>query len=145
MTGIVEALIEIEAAGAALRLDGEKVKICYQDEMQRRELAGQVGLLRDRRDEVAELLRVRATIPEMPQGVRLLRWNLKKPPVAIEACAVVTDTTLFARRTLEQLRIAMVEPARWVGWTLPQLIDRLLQVGVAVEVEGFRGSERRDE
>ena len=130
----MEALIEIETAGAALRLDGDRVKICYQDEMQRQELAKQVGLLRTRRVEVAELLRVRATIPEMPPGVRLIRWNLKQPPVAIEACAVVTDPSLFALRTLEQLKTVMVEPARWVGWTLPQLIDRLRQVGVDVAV-----------
>jgi hypothetical protein len=134
VSGIVEALIEIEAAGAALRLDGDRVKIRYQDEMQRQDLAEQVGLLRTRRVEVAELLRVRATIPEMPPGVRLIRWNLKQPPIAIEACAVVTDPSLFALRTLEQLRAVMVEPARWVGWTLPQLIDRLRQVGVDVSV-----------
>ena len=134
MSGIVKALIEIEAAGAALRLEGDRVKICYQDEMQRQELAEQVGLLRTRRVEVAELLRVRATIPEMPPGVRLIRWSLKQPPVAIEACAVVTDPPLFAVRTLEQLRIVMLESARWVGWTLPELIDRLRQVGVDVAV-----------
>jgi hypothetical protein len=68
----------------------------------------------------------------MPAGVRLIEWNLKQPPVAIETCAVVTDSGLFARTTLEQLRIALAGPKRWVGWSVPQLIDRLAQVGVRV-------------
>ena len=78
------------------------------------------------------------TIPAMPPGVRLIEWKLKEPPVAIETCAVVTDSGLFARTTLEQLRIALAEPKRWVGWTVPQLIDRLAQVGVNVSLE-FQG------
>jgi hypothetical protein len=44
-------------------------------------------------------------------------------------------TCLFARTTLEQLRIALAAPKRWVGWTIPQLIDRLAQVGVRVALE----------
>jgi hypothetical protein len=68
-------------------------------------------------------------------GIRGIDWNLKEPPVAIETCAVVTDSGLFARTTLEQLRIALAEPKRWVGWAVPQLIDRLAQVGVQVTLE----------
>ena len=71
----------------------------------------------------------------MPPGVRLISWNLKDPPVAIETCAVVIGTALFARTTLEQLRIAIEKPTRWVGWTVPQLVDRLAQVGVVVALE----------
>jgi hypothetical protein len=77
----------------------------------------------------------------MPKGVRLIEWNLKQPPVAIESFAVVTDPDLFARTTLEQLRIALAEPKRWVGWSVPQLIDRLAQVGVLVTLES---GEQRD-
>jgi hypothetical protein len=54
---------------------------------------------------------------------------------AIETCAVVTDSGLFARTTLEQLRIALAEPKRWVGWSVPQLMDRLAEVGVRVPME----------
>ncbi len=49
MNGLVDVLAEIEAAGAVLRLDGDKVRICYQDELQREQLAQQVGFLRARR------------------------------------------------------------------------------------------------
>jgi hypothetical protein len=73
--------------------------------------------------------------PSKLAGVRAVEWKLKEPPVAIETCAVVTDTALFARSTLEQLRIALEQPKRWVGWSIPQLVDRLAQVGVRVTIE----------
>src|SRR5437660_384400 len=71
----------------------------------------------------------------MPPAVRLVGWNLKQPPVALETCSVVTDCVLFARTTVEQLRTALDQPKRWVGWSVAQLIDRLAQVGVIVAVE----------
>ena len=132
---VSETLGEIEAAGIALRLDGEKVRIWFPEPQQREELAGQVALLRAHRDEVAEFLRKRAAIPPMPPGVHLVKWNLKEPPVAIETCAVVTDPGLFASTTPAQLRAALANPKRWVGWSVPQLIDRLAQVGVTVALE----------
>ena len=73
--------------------------------------------------------------PALPPSVRVVSLKLKNPPVAIEVCAVVTDPALFARTTVEQLRIALAEPRRWVGWSVPQLIDRLAQVGVVVMLE----------
>jgi hypothetical protein len=97
--------------------------------------------------EVAELLKMRGTIPPMPPGVRLVEWKLKEPPVAIETCAVVTDPALFASTTLEQLRTALANPRRCVGWSVPQLIDRLAQVGVTValdESETTRKSGRQN-
>ncbi len=75
--------------------------------------------------------------------MRLIKWKLKEPPVAIDSYAFVTDSDLFARTTLEQLRAALSEPKRWVGWTVPQLIDRLAQIGVSVAVE-FQGRTRWD-
>ena len=74
--------------------------------------------------------------PSKSAGIRVVEWKLKEPPVAVETCAVVTDTALFARSTLEQLRIALAQPKRWVGWSVPQLVDRLAQVGVRVTLEG---------
>jgi hypothetical protein len=134
VTNLVEIVAAIEATGVAFRLDGDKVHIRYQDELQREQVIEQVDILRARRAEVAEWLKDRAKIPPMPPGVRAHRWNLKAPPVAIDSCSIVTDCDLFARTTLEQLRIASTEPKRWIGWTLPQLIDRLRQVGVDVEI-----------
>jgi hypothetical protein len=73
-------------------------------------------------------------VAQMPQGIRLIEWCLKEPPVALESCAVVVDPASFARTTLEQLRVALENPKQWVGWSIPQLVDRLAQVGVTVEV-----------
>ena len=104
-------------------------------------------LFRSRRSEVAAFLKERNGEPRMPTGVLLLGWNLKKTLVAIETCAVVTDTALFARSTLEQLGTALAQRSRWVGWSIPQLIDRLAQVGVTVKLAAgennlARGTER---
>jgi hypothetical protein len=82
-----------------------------------------------------------AAIPPMPLGVCLLTWRLREPPVVIDTCSVVIDPYRFALTTLEQLRLATAEPGRWVGWTVPQLVDRLHQVGVHVALAGnLRGA-----
>ncbi len=125
----------IEATGATFRLDGVKVLVRYPDEEQREELTEQIALLRARKDEVAEYLRTRHLIPLMPPGLRLVRWNLKRPPAAIETCGVVNEPAGFAHSTLRQLGVALANPRAWVGWTVTQLIDRLGQVGVTVECE----------
>jgi len=135
VSGIVEVVAEVEAAGAALRLEGNKVRVRYRGAQQRNRLAQQISFLRAHRGEVADLLRARATVPSMPPGVRLLAWNPKQPPVFIEACSIVVETNLFARTTLAQLGAAIANPERRVGWTVPQLVDRLAQVGVAVALE----------
>jgi hypothetical protein len=91
--------------------------------------------LRARREEILLLLRQRGGAPSMPRGVQLIQWNLKDPPILIESSAVVTDPALFARATLEQLRSAIENRKRWVGWSVPQLVERLAQVGVSVALE----------
>src|SRR5256885_13957298 len=107
---------ELEAAGATLRLDGQKVRVWCPNEERRRELDERIAFLRRHRDEVAAFLRARDVMPTMPPGVRLIEWKLKEPPVAIETCAVVPDPALFARIPLEQLWTALSQPKRWVGW-----------------------------
>jgi hypothetical protein len=129
---VIEVVSEVEAAGVALQLCGDKVRIGFPDVQRRHELAEQVAFLRAHRDEVTGFLRDRATVPAMPPGIRLLAWNLKEPPIAIESCAVVVSPTLFAKTSLVQLGTALANPARWVGWSVQQLIDRLRQVGVDV-------------
>lgn len=77
---------------------------------------------------------IRPDIPAMPPGVRLVAWRLKEAPVVIETSAVVVNPPLFARTTLTQLTTALANPERWVGWSVPQLIDRLAQVGIFVKL-----------
>jgi hypothetical protein len=132
---LAQILAEVEAAGVTLRLEGEKVRIRFPEPFQRDGLAGQIAFLRANKEKVVECLQRRGAIPSMPEGVRLIEWNLMEPPIIIETFAVVTDPALFARSTLAQLRTALPQPKRWVGWSIPQLIDRLRQVGVTVAVE----------
>ena len=129
---LVQTLMEVETLGVELRLERNRVVMRFPTEELRKELNGQLAFLRTHKNEVSVLLRERKAVPTMPPGVHLVSWKLKEPPVAIETCTVVTDTALFAKSTLEQLRIALAQPKRWVGWSVPQLLDRLAQVGVLV-------------
>jgi hypothetical protein len=73
--------------------------------------------------------------PSMPEGVRLLAWSPERPPVAIETWAIVNDVPQFIRATLEQLRSAMVGESWLAGnWSVRELVERLAQVGVRIEV-----------
>lgn len=126
---VAEGVVErIEGMGGVLAVNGERIRARLPDDA-----AHLLEELRAHKDEVLSLLRRRKEIPPVPPGVRLILWSLRNPPIAIESCAVVTDTTLFARTTLEQLRVALENPKRWVGWSVPQLVERLAQVGVVVE------------
>jgi hypothetical protein len=132
---VAKTLEEVEAFGVALHLHGQKIRIWYPSAQQREELVEKVSFLRSHRGELVEVLRMRTIVAEMHPGVRLVEWNLKRPPVGIDTCSVVTDPALFARSTLAQLNAALGNPRRWMGWTVAQLIDRLLQVGVIVAIE----------
>jgi hypothetical protein len=86
-------------------------------------------------------------LPAIPPGVRLRAWDPKQPPVVLERWSVVTDTHKFALATLEQLRAAMAGQNWLAGnWSVRELVDRLEQVGVSVEldegvqVSGFKAS-----
>jgi hypothetical protein len=144
---VAQTVMEVETLGVQLRVEADKVVMRFPAEELRNELSGQLAYLRTHRHEVMNFLRERDVIPKMPPGVQLVSWNLKEPPVAVEVCSLVTDSALFARTTLDQLRTALTQPKRWLGWTVPQLIQRLAQVGVTVEVSrdmGFSEGGRRN-
>jgi hypothetical protein len=132
---VAQTVMEVETLGVQLRVEADKVVMWFPGAELRNELSGQLAFLRTRRHEVMNFLREREVIPTMPPGVHLVSWKLKEPPIALEVCSLVTDTALFAKTTLQQLQIALAAPKRWVGWTVPQLIDRLAQVGVIVALE----------
>jgi hypothetical protein len=133
VTNLAEVVSRLEESGGTLVLDGDRIR--YSVPSEDAEARALLAELRKHREKVRAFLRARAAVPAMPPGVRLVKWNLREPPAAIETCAVVTDPALFARSTLEQLRTALAQPKRWVGWSVPQLIDRLAQVGVTVALE----------
>ena len=78
----------------------------------------------------------------MPPGVRLVEWRLKEPPVCLEIYSIVMDSAKFAASTLGQIQALLNNPRAKVGWTMPQLIDRLTQVGVRVALETNEAVER---
>jgi len=72
----------------------------------------------------------------MPPGVKLLRYEPKAPPVALGVCSVVTDISKFIETELRDLDSRLNSP--WTirgGWSVPQILDRLRQVGVEVEID----------
>ena len=74
--------------------------------------------------------------PPMPAGVRLVNWEPKVAPVAIDVCSVVTDVQKFIAAELQSLDHRLNNP--WCvrgGWTVPQMVDRLAQVGLVIEVD----------
>jgi hypothetical protein len=77
----------------------------------------------------------------MPQGVRLVRWEPKAAPVAIDVCSVVVDVPRFIESELRALDSRLNSP--WTihgGFTVPQMLDRLAQAGVEVELEPKGGA-----
>lgn len=73
--------------------------------------------------------------PILPEGVRLVRWEPKAPPIAITTWAVVNNVPQFVRTTLAQLEAAMQGKSWFAGsWNVRELCERLEQVGVKVEV-----------
>jgi hypothetical protein len=88
------------------------------------------------RESVNPVLTQGFAAPPMPPHIRLVEWNPKEPPIAIDTCSVVVDVPLFIKTTLEQLSAALTNHKRWVGWSVPQLADRLQQAGVVVEWDG---------
>jgi hypothetical protein len=74
--------------------------------------------------------------PSMPKGVRLVRWEPKAAPLGIDVCSVVVDVPKFIEAELRDLNSRLNFP--WTirgGWSVPQILDRLKQAGVEVEID----------
>jgi hypothetical protein len=74
--------------------------------------------------------------PAMPRRVRLLQWELKEPPIVLTRYSIVVDPAKFARKTIEELHAAL-DGKNWLAgnWSVRDLVDRLEQIGVIVEIE----------
>jgi len=133
---VEELVAEAELSGIRLRDDGDVIKASWPPSLTGESVRPLLERLRQYRPEVAALVRLRASAPPMPKGVRLLTWKPKQPPVALERCSVVTDTDRFARATLADLGAKLADPRLWIGWSEAEMVDRLWQVGVEVVLEG---------
>jgi hypothetical protein len=136
---IADVVSEVEAAGVTFRLDGEKIRVWYPDDDCREELAGRIALLRNQRAEVAAYLKIRSAIPQMPEGVRLVRWEPMPAPIALTSVEIITDVLKFVTITLLELKAALIGK-KWLAGnrSVRELIERLEECGVVVEVESGR-------
>src|ERR1700723_1182347 len=94
-----EVLEVVQSIGGSLRLSGMKL----QYELPDSEL-WLVTELEQNRKELIELLKETASPPPMPQGVRLVKWKPKSPPIAIVHMGIVSDVERFIAATLRQLQ-----------------------------------------
>jgi len=136
LNGAREVVSRIEELGGCLAVDSDGC-IRYRLPKGNPEAQALLDVIKSDKPALLAYLQERQgrRVHSAPPGTRLLRWNLKDPPVAIESCSIVIDTAKFADMTLAQLGIALANPKRWVGWTVPQLLDRLAQVGVILVLE----------
>jgi hypothetical protein len=140
---VAEIVSEVETAGVAFQLEGERVHVEYPDDERREELAGQIASLRAHRAEVIAYLKARRVAPPMPKGVRLVRWKPKPAPVALTRVEIVTDVLRFVTMTLLELKAALAGK-RWLAGnrSIRELIERLEECGVLVEVDQLDNAGR---
>jgi hypothetical protein len=126
----IELMRAVEKAGGALEVKGDQIKYT----IPKRDI-WLVRELKQNREELIELLTGRRIPPLMPPGVRLVKWEPKDPPIAIVRLGVVTEVHKFIGATLRELR-ARLEGKNFLAgnWSLRELVDRLEQVGVQVQV-----------
>lgn len=130
MTSAEQVIERIEVAGGVLSVRGDRIH-CQLPE----DAAHLLDELKAHKGEVIACLKRRA-VPPMPDGVELLTWNPKRPPVAITQCAVVTDVERFVAATLQQLgRLLLRRQPDY--HRLRDLVDALEQCGVVVKVAGI--------
>ena len=137
MTSAETVVERIEVAGGVLALNGQRIRFRLPEDA-----ADLLDELRAHKDEVLLLLRKREEIPVMPPGVRLMRWEPKPAPVLLMHYAVVTDVLRFISMTLLELKAALAGK-RWQSghWSVRELVDRLEQCGVIVQIDEAEPTE----
>jgi hypothetical protein len=136
-----ELLEAVQNLGGSLTLSGERIQYALPDSA-----VWLVTELKHHREELIGLLRQGGTPPQMPPRVRLLKWEPKNPPIAIVRMGIVSNVPKFIAATLLELRARLEGKDFLAGnWSLPELVDRLEQVGVVVKVENTQSAGRSDE
>ena len=132
-------LDDLARRGITVRLDGETLRLGPREALDD-------GLIARIKEHKPEILRALATpaFPLLPKGVQLVRYSPKSPPVAIDMCSVVVDVSKFVQSELRTLGSRLNNPVTiHGGFTVPQMLDRLRQVGLEVELEGKGRPEPR--
>jgi hypothetical protein len=78
--------------------------------------------------------------PPLPKGLKVVRYQPKTSPVAIDVSSVVTDVEGFIRAELLELDARLHNPVQIRGgWGVFTILERLRQVGVELEIVGLTG------
>jgi hypothetical protein len=130
---VEDLMAEVEMAGVTFALKGDRITVLLPPEVDDE----MVARLRARREEVRQVLEERKRRPTLPSGVRLVAWEPETSPVVLTRCSVVVDVAKFIRTTLGQLEHALAGDNPFLAghWSVRDLIERLEQVGVKLEVE----------
>ena len=76
------------------------------------------------------------TCPPLPSGLRLIRYQPKSPPVAVQPCIVVTDVEAFINHYLAELDARLHHPLQIRGgggvW---EILLKLQEAGVELALE----------
>lgn len=137
MSGVHSILAEITIRGVAVRVDGETLRLKPREALDD-------DLLARIKEHKLEILRALAppSYPHLPKGIRLIRYEAKSPPVSIDMCSVVVDVSKFVQSELRAVGSRLNNP-RTIhgGFTVPQMLDRLRQVGLEVELDPKGGAQ----
>lgn len=126
-----EVLEAVKNVGGSVALSGTRIRYEIPDSA-----IWILTELKRNRDKLVELLKERESPPPLPAGVCLVKWEPKTPPVAIVRMGIVSDVEKFIAATLRDLRARLEGKDFLAGnWSLRELVDRLEQVGVFVQVE----------
>ena len=137
-----EVVSRIEKLGGYLALDVDG-SIRYRVPKDSPEAHALLATVRAEKKNILAYLRARPVLkaPAMPKGVRLIRWEPKTAPVAIDVCSVVVDVPRFIEGELHALESRLNNP--WTirgGFTVSQILDRLNQAGLEVELDPKGGA-----
>ena len=129
-----ELVRKVEEIGGVLMLRGDRIRYELPEDA-----APLLEILRFQREEVKAILRQRqhTVPPALPPGLRLVSWQPKEPPVVITRWSIVTNVPMFVETTLRQLAHAVKgdKPFLAGNWSVRDLVDRLEQVGLKVQIE----------
>lgn len=140
MTETEHLMEEFERLGGAFKLAGDQVRVEYPEDLAEN-IRPLLEKLRPKREEVRQLLYKHPPgvlappeCPPLPPGVRLVRYAPKTPPVLVAPWSVVTDVKKFIAAYLRSLDWRLKHPKGYAAAPLPEILAKLAEVGLELEV-----------
>lgn len=73
--------------------------------------------------------------PQLPPGVRSIRYQPKSSPVAVAPVSIVTDVDKFICAYLRDLRFRLEHPKAYACAPLYEILAKLAEVGLELEID----------